>query len=327
MIISQTPLRMSFVGGGSDLASYYRQHGGAVVSTSIDQSVYITINRKFDEKIRVSYSKTEEVASVGDLSHKLFRACLERFGITGGVEITSIADVPSQGSGLGSSSSFTVGLLHVLHAYNGQYVSQEELAAEACNIEIDICGEPIGKQDQYAAACGGFNYIRFNKDDTVDVEPIFCEGNVLQELENSLLMFYTGITRSAAGILSEQTKMLRDDNAVKAGMAKMVQFAADLRDELFRGNLGAFGEILHAAWELKKTMAAGISNQQLDEWYSRARAAGAIGGKLLGAGGGGFMLFLVSKDKQQDVAFALRGLHPVKVKFRRRGSQIVFFHQ
>src|SRR6185369_2656191 len=193
MIISRTPLRMSFVGGGSDLPVFYRKYGGAVVSTAINQFVYITVNKKFDEKIRVSYSKTEEARTVEKIKHPLVREAMKLLGLGGGLEITSIADIPARGSGLGSSSTFTVGLLHALHAYAERYASAEQLAREACEIEIQRCGEPIGKQDQYAAAFGGFNFIEFNPDDSVSVEPIICKRETLHQLQANTLVFFTGV--------------------------------------------------------------------------------------------------------------------------------------
>src|SRR5687768_1671725 len=205
MIISRTPLRMSFVGGGSDLPSFYRRHGGAVVSTAISKFVYITLNEKFDHRIRVSYSRTKEANSVSEVQHPLVREAMKLLEIDGGIEITSIADIPSRGTGLGSSSAFTVGLLHALHAFQGRYVSAKHLGEESSHIEIDLCGETIGKQDQYAAAYGGLNVITFNPDDTVDVEPIVCSRDVVMGLEDNLIAFYTGVTRSASTILGRQS--------------------------------------------------------------------------------------------------------------------------
>ncbi|MGH9612387.1 MAG: GHMP kinase, partial [Bryobacteraceae bacterium] len=202
MVISQTPLRMSFAGGGSDLPAFYRKFGGAVVSTTVAKYVYVAVNEKFDHRIRLSYSKTEEVETADQLEHKLVRAVLQKMDIAG-VEITSIADIPSRGTGMGSSSSFTIGLLHALHAYQHQYVSAADLAAESCTVEIDLCGERIGKQDQYAAAFGGLNFIRFEPDERVIVEPILCSGSELERLESQLITFYTGNTRAASSILAE----------------------------------------------------------------------------------------------------------------------------
>lgn len=327
MIISQTPVRMSFVGGGSDLPAFYAKFGGAVVSAAIDKYVYVTVNKKFDDWIRVSYSKTEEVPSVGKLEHKIVRACLTKLGIDGGVEITSIADIPSRGTGLGSSSSFTVGLLHALHAYHGRYVSCDALGRESCEVEIDICGERIGKQDQYAAAHGGLNFIRFERDGSVIVEPIICDRDVIRQLESSMLMFYTGVVRSASAILSNQSQQIEESSSVQTTLRKMVRLAYELRDELRSNHLHAFGEVLHENWLLKKGITDEITNSQIDEWYDRARQAGAIGGKLLGAGGGGFLLFYAPPDKHTDVQQALAELKRVDVKLENRGSRIILFHQ
>ena len=326
MIISQTPVRMSFVGGGSDLPAFYRQYGGAVVSTAIDKYVYVTVNRKFDNWIRVSYSKTEEVESVDLIEHKIVRASLNKLGIQGGVEITSIADIPSRGTGLGSSSSFTVGLLHALHAFQGKYVSSNDLGRDASHIEIDICGERIGKQDQYAAAFGGLNFIRFERDDTVVVEPIICGRDVIQQLEQSLIMFYTGVTRSASAILDNQSQQAEENTDAQLTLRKMTRLAYELRDELRANHLKAFGEILHENWLLKKGITNEITNPRIDEWYERARQAGAIGGKLLGAGGGGFLLFYAPPDKHADIEAALSELRRTSVKLDNRGSRIILFH-
>jgi len=210
MIISQTPFRISFAGGGSDLPAYYREHGGAVVSTAIDKYVYVTVSRKFDHTLRVSYSRTEEVEKAAQLQHPIVRESMHMLGLEGGLEITSVADIPSRGTGLGSSSSFAVGLLHALHAIEGRHVSAEQLADEACRIEIEKCGEPIGKQDQYAAAYGGLNYIQFLRDGSVHVEPIALSRDARENLDRHFLMFYTGITRSASDILAGQSKALPD---------------------------------------------------------------------------------------------------------------------
>ena len=209
MIVSKTPLRMSFVGGGSDLPAYYREESGAVLSTTIDKYMYICVNRKFDGNIRVSYTRTEEVASAADIQHPLVREALDIVGIRGGIEIASMADIPSQGSGLGSSSTYTVGLLNALFAYLGQYASNEQLARLACEIEIGRCREPIGKQDQYAAAFGGLNLIRFHPDETVSVDPVICNPQVLADLEASTLVLFTGRTRSASAVLAQQSEALR----------------------------------------------------------------------------------------------------------------------
>src|ERR1043166_2624543 len=296
MIISRTPLRMSFAGGGSDLPAYYRRFGGAVVSTAINKFVYITLNEKFDHRIRVSYSRTEEANSVARIKHPLVREAMKMLEVKGGLEITSIADIPSKGSGLGSSSSFTVGLLNALHAWSGRYASAEQLANEACQIEIDRCGEPIGKQDQFAAAFGGFNFIEFNPDDSVSVEPILCRRETLLRLQENILVFYTGITRSASTVLKSQQAGVAAQAIKQKMLHRMVELARDLRTALQKNNLDAFGEIIHANWELKKGLAREISSNVIDDWYAKARAHGAVGGKLLGAGTGGFLMFYAPQE-------------------------------
>ena len=325
MIISRTPMRMSFVGGGSDLPAFYERFGGAVVSTSIDQYMYITVNRKFDSGVRASYSQTEEVDSAHQVKHPLIRAGLKLVGIEGGVEMASMADIPSKGTGLGSSSSFTVGLLHALYGFKQQYVAAEQLAREACHIEIDICGDPIGKQDQYAAAFGGLNYIRFHPDGEVSVDPIICSSETLQQLEQQTLVFFTGRSRSASELLGEQSKKSGTDERAQETLRKMVALADDLKVELERNNLGAFGEILHENWTLKKELVAGISDGEIDEWYDAGRKAGATGGKLLGAGRGGFMMFFAPPDRHEAIAHALPGLRQAPFGFDRGGSRIIFY--
>lgn len=326
MIISRTPLRMSFAGGGSDLPAFYRQFGGAVVSTAINQFVYVTVNAKFDHHIRVSYSRTETAASVRRIRHPLVRAALQMLEIPGGVEITSIADIPAKGTGLGSSSSFTVGLLHALHAYSERYASAQQLAREACKIEIERCREPIGKQDQYAAAFGGLNYIEFKPDDTVTVEPIICRQETVQRLQSHLVSFYTGMTRSASGILAGQAKTLASVKKKQAVMQQMVAQARNLKDRLQRNNLSGFGEMLDEGWQLKKSISPGVSTPQINLWYQAARRAGAIGGKLLGAGAGGFLIFYAPPDRHDAIAQALPKLRRVRFGFEPEGSRIIFVH-
>lgn len=325
MIISKTPMRMSFVGGGSDLSSFYRQHGGAVVSTAIDKYMYITVNHKFDSGIRASYSMTEEVEAAHQIKHPLIRAGLGLVGIEGGIELASMADIPSRGTGLGSSSSFTVGLLHALYGFKNQYVSKEQLASESCHIEIEICGDPIGKQDQYAAAYGGLNYIRFHPDESVSVDPIICDSETLQRLQDHILVFYTGRSREASELLAEQTKKTASETRVQQTLIKMVALAADLKRELERNNLDAFGEILHENWALKKTLVDGISDGEIDDWYETGRRSGALGGKLLGAGRGGFMMFFAPPERHAAIVHALPGLREVRFRFDTNGSQIIFY--
>jgi len=326
MIISRTPLRMSFVGGGSDLPEFYRQHGGAVLSTAIDKYIYINLNKKFDNGIRLAYSVTEEVSSVNDIRHALVRESMKYLGIDGGLEITTIADIPSKGTGLGSSSSLTVGLLHILNAYLGRHVSSEQLGADSCRIEIDICGEPIGKQDQYAAAFGGFNLIEFRPDDSVSVSPVICRPETIKELERNILVMYTGITRSASLLLRQQSKDIDSDQKKRDAMLQMVKLAYALRTELHNNNTSAVGEILHENWMLKKEMTAGISNETIDGWYAAARKAGATGGKILGAGAGGFLMLYAPHESHAAIKAALPLLRPVAMGFEPLGSRIIFYH-
>ena len=326
MIISRTPFRMSFVGGGSDLPSFYRQFGGAVVSTAINKYVYLTVNPKFDKSIRVSYSKTEEVGTVAEIQHPLVRESMRLLRLRGGIEITSTADIPSCGTGLGSSSSFTVGLLHALHAISGRFASAERLAQEACEIEIVRCGEPIGKQDQYAAAFGGLSFIRFHADDSVSVDPIICRRETLLRLQENLVVFYTGVSRRASGILRNQQAALAADHKKQETLKKMVQLAYDLRTELQNNNLDAFGEIIHANWELKRNLSRDISSSQINRWYHVARKHGAIGGKLLGAGSGGFLMFYAPRERHDAIARGLKGLRRVAMGFEPQGSKIIFTH-
>jgi len=256
VIISRTPLRVSFLGGGSDLPSYYRHHGGAVLSTTIDQSVYVTVSRKFDDAVRVSYSRTEEVARSADVEHPLVREALALVGIEGGIEITSVADIPSRGTGLGSSSAFTVGLLNALHAYCGRHASAARLAQESCEIELERCGEPIGKQDQYAAAYGGLNFIRFHPDESVEVKKVICAPALLAELQAHLIFFYTGLTRSASALLSRQSRELASSCAKASAMAAIVRLAETAFAEFAHGRITDFGVMLRDSWALKKELAA-----------------------------------------------------------------------
>ena len=322
MIVSKTPFRMSFVGGGSDLPAFYREEIGAVVSTAIDKYMYIAVNKKFDQKIRISYSRTEEVETPGQIEHPLVRHALEVAGIDGGIEIASMADIPSKGTGLGSSSSYTVGLLNALFAYRNEYASKATLARLACDIEIDRCGEPIGKQDQYAAAFGGLNLIRFHPDHSVSVDPIIGPPATLAQLEASMLVFFTGRARSASRILADQSAAVPANRVL---MRRMVQLAFDLKVELESGRLESVGTILDENWCLKKQMTDGISDGQIDEWYETGKANGARGGKLLGAGKGGFMMFFAPPELHTRISRALPDLKPVTFRFDRTGAQIVFY--
>ncbi len=327
MIISRTPLRISFAGGGSDLAAFYRQEPGAVLSTAINKYIYINVNKKFDDQIRASYSITEIVDSVDQLQHELIREALNMVRPNCGIEITSISDIPSQGTGLGSSSTYTVGLLNSLYAHVGQHVGAERLAQGACEIEIERCEKPIGKQDQYIAAFGGLQYIRFNPDESVFVDPVICAPETKLKLQKSLLMLYTGMTRSADSILKEQSLNTENDHKKRESLRKMTHLAGELRDALVDNDLDGFGEILHQGWMEKRQLANGISNPRIDRWYEIARQQGAIGGKVLGAGGGGFLLLYSHPERFPDIMHALPELKPVGIKFEPQGSKIIYVEE
>jgi len=316
---------MSFVGGGSDLPVFYRKQRGAVLSTAIDKYIYVNVNKKFDNGIRISYSKTEEVDSVDQVEHRLVRAGMQFLELDGGVEITTIADIPSKGTGLGSSSSFTVGLLHALNAFRGRYVSMEQLGVDSCKIEIEICGEPIGKQDQYAAAFGGFNLIEFCPDESVVVTPLICDPQTLKVLEENTLLFYTGITRSASALLKQQSDDIANNEDKHRTLIRMVQLVYDMRDELQNNNVSAFGDILHENWMLKKSITSGVSTSLIDDWYDAARNAGASGGKILGAGAGGFLMLYAPQERHEAIKAALPDLRLIPIGFEPLGSRIVFY--
>ena len=324
MIVSKTPFRMSFVGGGSDLPAFYCEEPGAVVSTSIDKHMYVAVNRKFDGSVRVSYSRTEEVASAAQVQHPLVREALAVTGITGGIEISSIADIPSRGSGLGSSSAYTVGLLNALYAYRNSYVSKDALARTACEIEIDRCGEPIGKQDQYASAFGGLNLIRFHPDGAVAVDPVIVRPEALAEFQASIAVFYTGRTRSASEVLARQSAGIAKPER-RVLVRRMVELAFAFKRELEIGSVAALGPILDENWRLKLQLAAGITDAQIDAWYATGMANGATGGKLLGAGAGGFLMFMAPAERQQALRDSLSELRQVDFRFDRAGTQIVFY--
>lgn len=327
LIVSRTPLRASFVGGGSDMAGFYRDEPGAVVSTAIDKYIYITVNQKFDQKIRASYSATEIVDSVDEIRNELVRESLRLVGIRAGIEITSISDIPSEGTGLGSSSTYTVGLLNALHAYSGRHAGAERLAQEACEIEIERCAKPIGKQDQYIAAYGGLQYIRFNPDGTVFVDPIICSAETRKKLEARLLMLYTGIARPSTTVLARQKANIEADQEQRRILRDMTHLAEELREALCRDEVGSFGEMLHHGWMLKRQMDSEISNDRIDEWYDRARCHGAIGGKILGAGGGGFLLLCAPPERHPEIVSALPELRAVPFCFEPQGSKIVYVEE
>ncbi len=321
MIITRAPFRVSFCGGGSDLPSFYEKYGGCVLSTTIRKYMYLTIHNYFHkDQIVLKYSKTENVRDYDSIEHKYFKQCLKDFGIMG-VEISSMADIPS-GTGLGSSSSFTVALLHLLHTYKGEYVSKYKLAKDACEVEIDKLGEPIGKQDQFAAAFGGLKFYEFLPNGFVNVEPIIMASQSYETLEDNILMFYLGGVHSASAILKEQSKNVTTVDKAKV-QQKMCELTRTLKEELQKNNVDAMGELLHENWMLKKSLASGISNPLIDDTYEKAMAAGALGGKLLGAGGAGFMIFYVKPDKQEAVRNALSHLREMDFEMDNSGATIV----
>jgi len=324
MIITRTPLRISFCGGGTDLPSYYRRQQGAVVSAAINKYVYITVNRLtryFQNRILVKYSRTELVDSVDEIAHPIIREAMKTTGVVDRVEITSMADIPA-GTGLGSSSTYAVGLLHALYTFKGEYVSAGRLAEEACAIEIERLGDPIGKQDQYIAAYGGICRIRFNPDETVFVDPVICSYETKAALEENLLMFYTGKTRKAGEILTQQKAVTEDKMDVLTHMRDLSSSALEVLRE---GRLlSRFGEILHEGWLLKRSLVNSITSDEIDTYYETARKAGAIGGKLLGAGGGGFLLFYVEKQNHTKVREALSMLQELPFRFEPQGSKVIY---
>ncbi len=325
MIISRTPLRVSLAGGGSDLEEYYKTGCGAVVSTAIDKYVYITVNKKFDDMIRVSYSKTELVDDVNALEHNVIRESLKLLEISKKIEVVYMGDIPlgTAGVGLGSSSGLAVGVLNALYAYKGLHASAQRLADDACKVEIDILGHPMGKQDQYISAYGGFNYIQFNKDGTVFVDPIICKTETKTLLHNKLMLFYTGLVRVSSTILGEQKSKTSTNLDV---LDKMVDLARGLRDELVCNKIDEIGNILHEGWLLKKKLANGISTPQIDAYYEKARKAGAAGGKILGAGAGGFLLLYCDEKYQPKVREVLSDLKESPFKFEPQGSKIIYVH-
>lgn len=324
MIIARSPLRISLGGGGTDLPSYYRKHGGFLIAGAIDKFVYITLHKTFKDCLIVKYSEMENVSQAKNLKHPIIRECFRLMGLDGkNLELASLADIPS-GTGLGSSGSFTTALLKALHALNSKHVSQSELAEMACNIELNILNEPIGKQDQYISAVGGITCFRFNPDDTVTMEPLRISDNTLYELEDNLIMFFTGYSRKASSILKEQ------DNKSKSANQDMIDnlhYVKELglrsKDALEGGDLLQFGKIFHEHWQHKKKRSPSMTNRDIDKWYEIAMNNQAIGGKLIGAGGGGFLLFLTENKKRLRNAMREQGLKEVRIRFASEGAKII----
>jgi D-glycero-alpha-D-manno-heptose-7-phosphate kinase len=323
MIIVKTPLRISFVGGGSDMRNFYNRTDGKVVSTAIDKFVYAIVKERFDDLIYINYSRKECVESTDQIQHDLVREAMSITGIENGVEITTLADIPSSGSGLGSSSSITVALLHAFYTYQNQLVSAEQLAQDACRIEIDILGKPIGRQDQYAAAFGGMNRFVFKNGDLTERTPIVMTTAAKRRFAASLLLYYTGITRSSEEILSRQASNL-DDQGKYQTMSQMVDLVDPFMDGMADGDMNRCGRLLSENWRLKQTMAKGISNPHIDKMYATALEAGALAGKVLGAGGGGFLMLIVPRENQNRVFEAMKTYRELPFMIEESGSKVIF---
>ena len=321
MIIVQTPLRISFFGGGTDFPTFFMEEGGCVLSSAIDKYIFVTVKERFDRKLRIGYTQTEMVDRVDQIQHELIREALCVTGIHEGIEVTTMADIPSEGSGLGSSSTVTVGSLHALHAYSGEMVSAEKLAKEACDIEIGKLKKPIGIQDQYIAAYGNLRFFEFLPDGQVKVEKLAVDDDFRRALNDCFLLFFTGIHRRADTILAEQKDNIKDRIGV---LREIKQMAYEARKDLENGNSDAFGSLMHKAWDSKKRLAGPISNGTLDEIYESARRAGALGGKIAGAGGGGFILLYAPYEKHQAVRRALNGLQELPFRLEPEGTKIIF---
>lgn len=321
MIITRTPFRVSFAGGGSDLRDFYSRNGyGAVVSAASKKYMYIIIHPYFHDKIRIKYSQIEDVKNIDEIQHPIVRECLKRTKVESGIEIASFADVPA-GTGLGSSSSFTVGLLNALYAYKGKVVSTAKLAQEACEIEIDILGEPIGKQDQYAAAYGNINYIRFNKDETVDVSPIFLTEQTKKKLEKNLCLYHVIGKRRSGDILTELRKNISNEDVFQ-NLKKILVLADELREVLYEEKINAIGDILHKGWLCKKELASTISNEAINDLYDKSLKFGATGGKLLGAGENGFLLIY---SENHEILKKHLNCKVLPFSIDREGTKIIYY--
>lgn len=321
MIITQTPLRISFAGGGTDFRDFFRREEGWVVSSAIDKYIYVIIKERFDDQIRVGYTKTELVEDIDLIEHDLVRECLRMTGIRKRVEIATMGDIPSSGSGLGSSSTVTVGLLNAMFTYQNEPKNAATLAHLACEIEIDVLGKPIGEQDQYIAAFGGQRFIHFGRDGCVRVEPLGLDAEQIRRLNGNLMLFFTGVTRKADVILSEQTNNIP---ATEDSLRALKRLGLRVRDALRAGEFDEFGRYLDVGWRLKKRLASRISNENIDDLYATARRAGALGGKITGAGGGGYLLLYCPRERQDDLRAALHSVTELPFHLERDGSKVVF---
>ena len=324
MIITQTPLRISFFGGGTDFQDFYRQEEGCVISSAIDKYIFVIVKRRFDKKIRVGYTRTELVENVENLQHELVREALRLTGVGSQIEIGTMGDIPSTGSGLGSSSTVTVGVLNALHTYRNEIHTHQQLAQEACQIEIDTLHKPIGKQDQYIVAFGGLRFIRFLPEDCVQIETVALSDNERRRLNQQLMLFYTNTSRLSESVLLEQKMSIPMNRNVLREMRSM---AYDGRAMLEAGNFDDFGRLLDESWKLKKSLASKISSREIDEIYSRARKTGALGGKITGAGGGGFLLLYCPRERQYALREELSSLVELPFHLENDGTKVIFNYQ
>jgi D-glycero-alpha-D-manno-heptose-7-phosphate kinase len=321
LIIVQTPLRISFFGGGTDFPSFFMEEGGCVLSSAIDKYIFVTVKERFDSKLRIGYTQTEMVDGVDEIQHELIREALRVTGIHSSLEITTMGDIPSEGSGLGSSSTVTVGALHALYTYSGEIVSAERLAREACSIEIDKLKKPIGIQDQYIAAYGNLRFFNFLPDGHVKVEKVSLDAESRRALNDRFLLFFTGVSRRADRILKEQKKNIKDRLTILREIKQMVYEA---RDMLARNDFDAFGLLMNESWKLKKALAGQITNGAIDDLYELAKRSGAMGGKITGAGGGGFLLLYVPYERQSAIRNALCGLQELPFRLEADGTKVIF---
>ncbi len=322
MIMSRTPLRISFVGGGTDLPAFYKFYGkGAVISATINKYIYVAVNRKFDSKIRASYSVTEIVDDIDHVKHNAIRETLRFLNLDGGIEIVSISDIPSRGTGLGSSSTFVVGLLNALHAYKGEHVSSNQLAVEAVKIEREILNEPGGKQDQYLASYGGMQLLEFFDDEKVSVSPIIIKESIRNKLRENLILLYTGKERDSTPIIKEQSGSVHQH---AESYIKMRDLVYEFLDSLKNGDIESLGNLMDQNWQEKRRLSSSISSSWIDDMYSKARENGALGGKIIGAGGGGFLFLVARPEDHERIISALRPLTPIDFSFDFNGSKIIF---
>lgn len=327
MIISRSPVRITLGGGGTDLSSYYSKYGGALIAAAIDKYTFVTAHTRFDDDIKLNYSKTEQVIKIDEIKHNIFREGLRLLNIKKGIELASLSDIPSS-SGLGTSGSFTVAVLNALYTYKKEFVSQKQLAEEACKIEIEILKEPIGKQDQYIAAFGGITSLKFAKDGAVTVKPVKMSEEAQDELHNNIMLFYTGISRSASNILREQDeKSKKEESTTIETLHEIKKIGLETKKAFEQGNIDKLGELLDVHWNIKKRLSKSISNRFIDDCYNIAKKNGALGGKIMGAGGGGFFMFYHNGNNNKKTAFiktlAKKGLKRMRYNFDFEGSKII----